>query len=200
MIQTPHSLALSFQLLAVEPIVKTSSVVTLRVALSIIEVSPALQRGGAVLPRVIEVERAVAIVPAALVVVTLPVTDLVVLCFLALRDVTADLHLRRHRDGVAEPSREVVIQDETLEAIEVFGADTVVERRLRRVFTRAAVVAGVGITGAVGGILALRPSEGGCAQTLGTVVAGVTGASIAAVEAAADLGVIFTCGAGKSLY
>lgn len=161
LIQTPHSLALSFQLLAVEPIVKTSGVVTLRVALSVIEVSPALQRGRAVLPRVIEVERAVAIVPAALVVVTLTVADLVVLCFLALRDVTADIHLWRHWDGVAEPSREVVIQDETLEAVEVFGADAVVERRLRRVFTRAAIVAGAGITGAVGGILALRPSEGG---------------------------------------
>lgn len=100
---------------------------------------------------------------------------------------------------MAEPSREAVIQDVASEAVEVSGADAVVERRLRRVFACAAIVAGVGITGAVSGILTLRPSKGRSAQTLGTLAAGDAGASIAAVEAAASLGIIFTRGASKAL-
>lgn len=100
---------------------------------------------------------------------------------------------------MAEPSREAVIQDVASEAVEVSGADAVVERRLRRVFACAAIVAGVGITGAVSGILTLGPSKGRGAQTLGTLAARDAGASIAAVEAAASLGVIFTRGASKAL-
>lgn len=38
-----YSLALSFQVLAVEAIIEASSVVTLRVTLAIVEVAPALQ-------------------------------------------------------------------------------------------------------------------------------------------------------------
>ncbi len=127
------------------------------------------------------------------------IAELVVLGFLALRDIAGDLHLRRWRDVVAKPSLEAVIQDVATQTVEVCGADAVVERRLGGVFTRATVIAGVGVTGAVGGILTLRPSEGRGAQTLGTLVAGDAGASIAAVEAAAGLGVIFTCGASKAL-
>lgn len=100
---------------------------------------------------------------------------------------------------MAKPSLEAVIQDVASQTVEVCGADTVVVRRLRGVLTRATVVAGVGVTGAVGGILALRPSEGRGAQTLGTLVTGDAGASIVAVEAAAGLGIIFTCGASKAL-
>lgn len=85
------------------------------------------------------------------------------------------------------------------ETVEVCGADAVVVRCLRGVFTCATIVAGVGITGAVSGILALRSSEGRGAQTLGTFMARDAGASIAAVEAAAGLGVIFTRGASKAL-
>lgn len=132
-------------------------------------------------------------------VVAAHVAELVVLSFLALRDVAGDLHLRWRQDVVAEPSVEAVIQDVASEAVEVRGADAVVEGGLRRVFARATVVAGVGITGAVGWILALRPSKGRRAQTLGILVAGDAGASIAALEAATGLSVIFTCGAGKAL-
>lgn len=155
-----HSLALSFQILAVKPVVKTSSIVTLWITLSIVEVSPALQWVRAIFPRVIEVERAVAVVPAARMIVTEHVTELVVLSFFALRDVTRDLHLWGRRYIVAKPSREVVIEDVASEAVEVWWADAVVEWRLGRVFTCAAVVAGVGVTRAVSGKLTFRPSKG----------------------------------------
>lgn len=65
----------------------------LRIAFSIIKVSPALQRGRAVLPRVVEVEGAVAVVPAALVCVTEGIAELIVFGSFALRDLTFDLHL-----------------------------------------------------------------------------------------------------------
>lgn len=194
-----HSLALSLQVLAVKPVVEAPGVVALRVALPVVEVAPALQRGRAVLPRVVEVERAVPVVPAARVVVAEHVAVLVVLGLLAQRDVAGDLHPGRRRDVVAEPSLEAVVQDVAAQAVEDGRADAVVVRRLRGVLAHAAVVAGVGVTGAVGGILALGPSEGRRAQTLGTLVAGDAGAAVAAVEATAGLGVIFTRGAGEAL-
>lgn len=132
-------------------------------------------------------------------VVTERIAELVVFRFLALRDIAGDLHLGRWRDVVANPYLVAGIQDVAQDTVEVSGAEAVVVRRLGDIFACAAVVAGVGITGAVGGILALRPSEGRGAQTLGTLVAGDAGASIAAVEAAAGLGIILTCGAGKAL-
>lgn len=157
--QQNNLLALSFQVLAVKPIIQTSGVVTLRVTFPVVEVSPALQRGRAVLPRVVEIERAVAVVPAALVVVAQHVAVLVVLALLALRDPAGDVHLRRRQDVVAEPPPEVVIQDVAAQAVEVGGADAVVVRRLRGVLARAAVVAGIRIAGTVGGILAFGPGE-----------------------------------------
>jgi len=125
-----HSLALPLQILAVEAVVKASGVVALRVALAVVEVAPALQRGRAVLPRAVEVERAVAVVPAARVVVAEHVAVLVVLRLLAQRDVAGRLHLGRRRDVVAEAALEAVVQDVAAEAVEVGGADAVVERRL----------------------------------------------------------------------
>lgn len=77
--QLIHSLALSLQILAVKTIIQASGVIALRIAFAIIKVSPALQRGRAVLPRVVEVEGAVALVPAALMVVTVGITDPIVL-------------------------------------------------------------------------------------------------------------------------
>lgn len=194
-----HLLALPFQVLAVEPIIETPGVVALRVALPVVEVPPALQRVGAVLPRVLVVERAVAVVPAAGVVVAAHVAVLVVLALLALRDLAGHLHLGRRRDVVAEPPHEFVVQDVAAEAVEVGRADALVVRRLGDVLARAAVVAGVGVAGRVGGILALGPREGRRAQTLGALVAGDAGASISAVEVAAGLGVVLTRGAGKTL-
>lgn len=153
------SLALSLQVLAVESIEETSSVVALRVALSVAEVAPALQRRRAVLPRVVEVQGAVPVVPAARVIVAHHVTDLVVLTLLALRDLAGHLHRRRRLDVYPVASPEVRVQDVAAEAVEAAGADAVVVRSLGRRFARAAVVAGVGVTQAVGGILALRPVE-----------------------------------------
>lgn len=77
--QLIHSLALSLQILAVKTIIQASGVIALRITFAIIKVSPALQRGRAVLPRVVEVEGAVALVPAALMVVTVGITDPIVL-------------------------------------------------------------------------------------------------------------------------
>lgn len=136
-------LALSFQVLTVESIVETSSVVALGIALAVVEVPPALQRHRAVLPRVVEVERAVAVVPAARVVVAQHVAELVVLVLLALGDGAGLLHLRRRHDVAAESSQEVVVQDVAAEAVEVGGADALVVRRLGGVLAGAAVVAGV---------------------------------------------------------
>lgn len=194
-----HSLALSLQILAVKPIVEASCVVTLRIAFSVVEVAPALQRGRAVLPRVIKVERAVAVVPAAFMVVAQHVAELVVLRLLTLRDVALNLHLCGRRDVVAQPSREVVIQDVASEAVEVCGADAVVERLLGHVFARASVIAGVGIAEAVSAILTLGPGECCRAHTLGTLAAGDAGASVATVEAATCLGIVLTGGASKAL-
>lgn len=83
------------------------------VTLPVVEVAPALQGRRAVLPRVVEVERAVAPVPATRVVVTQGITELVPLSFLTLGDLTAHLHLGRGRDVTAEPTQEAVVQDVT---------------------------------------------------------------------------------------
>lgn len=127
------------------------------------------------------------------------VAELVVLCLLALRDVALNLHLCGRRDIMAQPSREVVIQDVASQAVEVCRADTVVERLLCRVFARASVIAGVGIAQAVSAILTLGPGECCRAHTPGTLAAGDAGASVATVEAAACLGIILAGGAGKAL-
>lgn len=151
--------ALSFQILAVEPVVETSSIITLRVTLSVVEVPPALQRGRAVLPWVVKVERAVAIVPAACMVVTEFITVLVVLELLAQRDEAGDLHLRRRWDVFTKSSGEAVIQDVAAEAGEVCGAEALVVWCLGGISAGATVITGVGAAGAVGGILTLRPRE-----------------------------------------
>jgi len=70
-------LALALQALAVEAVVEAAGGVALRVTLPVVEVAPALQRRRAVLPRSVEVQRAVAAVPAARVVVAHDVAELV---------------------------------------------------------------------------------------------------------------------------
>lgn len=193
-----HSLALALQILAVEAVVEAAGVVALRVALAVVEVAPALQRGRAVLPRVVEVQRAVAVVPAALVLVAQPVAALVVLGLLALRDVARHVQLGG-RDVVARPPPEVGRQDVAAQAVEVLGADAAVVGRLGRVPARAAVVAGAGVAAAVGGELALGAGEGRRAQARGTPAARDAGASVATGEAAAGLGVVLAGGAGEAL-
>lgn len=56
--------ALSFLSLTIKAIIETPRTVALSIALSIVEVAPALQGGRAVLPRIIEIEGAVSSVPA----------------------------------------------------------------------------------------------------------------------------------------
>lgn len=87
------------------------------------------------------------------------IAELVVLVLLALRDLAGDLNVCRWRDGLTKAPTEAVIQDVAEEAVKVGGADAVVERRLGSVFARAAVVTGVGVAWAVGGILTLGSSE-----------------------------------------
>lgn len=197
-IQRPlrYSLALSLQILAVEPVIEAPGSVALRVALAIVEVAPALQRGRAVLPRVVEVERAVAVVPATLVVVAEHVAVLVVLGFLALRDVARHLHLRQG-DVVAQPPLEARCQDVAAFAIEVPGAEAAVA--LGRVLARAPIVAGVGVARAVRGVLALGSGEGRRAHARGTLAAGDTGAPVATNEAAARLGIVLAGGTSEAL-
>lgn len=191
-----YSLALPLQILAVETVVEAPRGVALRVALAIVEIAPALQRGRAVLPRVVEVERAVAVVPAALVVVAEHVAVLVVLGFLALRDVARHLHLRQ-RDVVAQPPLKARCQDVAAFAVEVPGADAAVA--LSRVLARASIVARVGVARAVGGVLALRSGEGRGAQARGTLAARDTGATVATNEAATRLGIVLAGGTGEAL-
>lgn len=192
-------LALSFQVLAVETIVEAARVVTLRIALPVVEVAPTLQRGGAVLPGVIKVERAVAVVPAALVVVADRVAVLVVLVRLALRDAAGGRHLGQRRHAAADAPREAVVQDVAEKPVELERADAAVVRRLGGLFARPAVVARVGVAGAVGGMPALGSSEGRRAQAFGTLVTRNAGPSITTAEATTGLGVILTGGAGKTL-
>lgn len=196
------SLALSFQILAVKSIVEAPGVVALRVALAVVEVAPTLQRGRAVLPRVVEVERAVAVVPAACVVVAQHVTHLVVLALLALGDLAGLVWCRRwrRRHVVARPARGAVVQDVAPEAVEVGGADAAIVRRFDRVLARARVVTGIGFARAVAGVLALGSCEGRRAQTLGTFLARDAGAAVVALEAAASVAVVITCGASESLF
>lgn len=113
--------------MTVKSIKETSGIITLRVTLPIVEVPPALQGDRTVLPRIVKVERAVAVIPTARVVVTELVAELVVLILLALWDGAG---LWRWQN-VAE------------ETAEVFGADALVVWCLRRVFTRGTVVARV---------------------------------------------------------
>lgn len=115
------------------------------------------------------------------------VAELVVFGGFALLDLAFDVRLRGDVKDVAPG------------AVEVRRTDAAVERRLRRVFTRAAVVTGAGTAGAVGGVLTLGPGEGGRAQTNGTLAARDAGAAITAVEAAAHLRVIVTRGSSKAL-
>lgn len=78
----------------------------------------------------------------------------------ALSDLAAHLHLRRRGDVPAKTSDEGIVQDVAEQAVEIAGAAAMEERRVRGDLARSAVVAGVGDAEAVGGGLALWPSEG----------------------------------------
>ena len=186
-------------MLAVKAVVEAAGIVALLVALAIVEVPPALQRCRAVLPRFVEVERAVAAVPAALVVVALAVTHAVSRASVAVIDLAACLHLRRRRDVVAAAANEGVVKHVAEQAVELRRADAVVVGRLAGVLAGAAVVAGVALARAVGWVLALWPSEGRRAQAERVLVAGDAGAAVTAVQCATRVSVTLASGASESL-
>lgn len=153
-------LALSFLSLTIKAIIETPRAVALAVTLPIVEVAPALQGRGAVLPRIIEIKRAVSSVPAAGMVVAQRVADMVPCPLVTLRNLAAHLHFRRWGDVPAKTSYKGVIQYVAQQAVEIAGTAALEERRIRGDLAGATVVAGVGDAEAVGGGLALRPSEG----------------------------------------
>lgn len=75
-------------------------------------------------------------------------------------NLAAHLHFRRWGDVPAKPSNEGVVQYVAQQAIEVAGAAALEERSIWGDLASATVVTRVGDAEAVGGGLALRPSEG----------------------------------------
>lgn len=128
--------------MAVESIIQAASVGTLLIAFAVVEVPPALQGGATVLPRVVEIQRAVATVPSALVIVTLGIADGVSAPAFALSDFTSDLHLWRG-DVSALPSFEGVVKDVAEESVEVGWTGAAEERGVVDGLAGAAIVAGV---------------------------------------------------------
>jgi len=138
-----HLLALSFLSLTIKAVVETPRAVALAVALPIVKVAPALQGRRAVLPRVVEIKRAVSSIPAAGVVVAQGVADVVPGPLVTLRNLAAHLHFRRRGDVPAKTSNEGIVQDVAQQAVEVAGAAALEERRVGGDLARAAVVARV---------------------------------------------------------
>lgn len=155
-----QGVALSFLSLAIKAIIQTPWTVALAVTLPVIEVTPALQRRRAVLPRIVKIKRAVSSIPAAGVVVAQRVADVVPCPFVTLRNLAAHLHFRRWSDVSAKTSCKGVIEDVAQQAVEIARAAALEERHVLGDLACATVVAGIGDAEAVGGSLALRPSEG----------------------------------------
>lgn len=194
-----NSLALPLQSLAVESIIQAASVGALLVAFAVVEVPPALQGGATVLPRVIEIQRAVATVPSALVIVTLGIANGISAPAFALSDFTLDLHLRRRCDVSALPSFEGVVKDVAEESVEVGWTGAAEERGIVDGLAGAAIVAGVVEAGRVHACLALVSAEAWWAETAGTQVSRHAGSAVTTAQGATGLGVIFTGGARVTL-
>lgn len=88
------------------------------------------------------------------------VTDMVPRPLVTLRNLAAHLHFRRWGDVPAKTSYKGIVQDVAQQAIEIAGAAALEERHIWGDLASASIVAGVGDAEAVGGGLALRPSEG----------------------------------------
>lgn len=192
-------LALALLSLTVEAIVEAAGAVALAVALAIIEVAPALQSGRAVLPGVIEVERAVAPVPATGVVVAQRVADVIPRPLVALRNLAADLYFRGRGDVPAEATDKGIVQDVAQQAIEVAGTAAPEERHVWGDLACPAIVAWVRYAEAVGGGLALGAGEGCWTEAAGAEVTRHAGASVSAIQAAAGAGIVLAGGAGETL-
>lgn len=193
-------LALALLSLTVEAIVEATGAVALTVTLAVIEVAPALQSSRAVLPGVIEVERAVAPVPATGVVVAQRVADVIACPFVALRNLAADLHFRGRSDVSAKAADKGIVQNVAQQAVEVAGTAASEERHIWGDLARTAIVAGVRYAEAVGGGLALRASEGCWTETAWAEVTRHTGPSVPAIQAPAGSRIILAGGAGEALY
>lgn len=187
-----HSLALSLQSLAVEPIIEASRVVALFVALPVIKIAPALQRGRTVLPWVIKVQRTVPAIPIAGVIITCTVTDLIALLDFTLLNLAADRHLRSRCDVLTSAAWKTPVQDVAEEAVEVGGTDAMVIWFLGYILACASVIAGVGGAVAPAGILALRTSKSRDAQAFGALVTRNARPSISALKAPTCVSVILT--------
>ena len=124
----PYLLALAFLALAVKAIIKAARAVALTITLPVVEVTPALQSSRAVLPRVIEIQRAVSSIPTTSMVVAEGIADVVAGPLVTLRNLTAHLHFRRRGDVPTETSDEGIIQDVAQQAVEVAGAAALKER------------------------------------------------------------------------
>lgn len=185
--------------MAVESIIQASSVGALLVAFPVVEVPPALQGCATVLPWVVKIQRAVATVPSALVIVTLGIADGVSTPAFALSDFTSNVHLRRRGDVSALSSFEGVVKDVAQESVEVGGAGAAEEWCVVDGLAGAAVVAGVVEAGRVHAGLALVSAEARRAETAGTQVSRDAGRAVTTAQGAAGLGVIFAGGARVTL-
>lgn len=192
-------LALALLSLTVKAIVEASRAVALTVALSVIEVAPALQSGRAVLPGVVEVERAVAAVPATGMVVAQRVTNVIPRPLVALQNLAADLYFRRRSDVSAKTANKGIVQNVAQQAVEVAGTAASEERHIWSDLACTAIVARVRYAQAVGGGLALGAGEGCWTEAARAEVAGHACPSVPAVKATTGAGIVLAGGAGEAL-
>lgn len=170
------------------------------ITLPVIKIAPALQSRRTVLPWVIKVQRTVATVPIAGVIITCAVTDLIALLDFTLLNLAADRHLRSRRDVLTSAAWKTPVQDVAEEAVEVGGTDAVVIRLLGYILARASVIAGVSGAVASAGILALGTSESRGAQAFGTLVTRNARPAIFALKAPTCVSVVLAGRARKTRW
>lgn len=96
------------------------------------------------------------------------VADMVPRPLVTLRNLAAHLHFRRWGDVPAKTSNKGIVQDVAQQAVEIAWAAALEEWHVWGDLASAAIVAGIGDAEAVGGGLALRPSEGWWTQAAWT--------------------------------
>lgn len=135
--------ALAFLALAIKAIVETSRAVALAITLPIVEVAPALQSCRAVLPRIVEIKRAVSSIPAAGMVVAQGVTDMVPCPLVTLRNPAAHLNFRRRGDVPTKASHKGIVKDVAKQAVEIAGTAALEEWHFWGDLACSTIVAGV---------------------------------------------------------
>lgn len=192
-----QGVALDLHFLAIKAIEQAAGIVALAITAAVIEILPALQGLGAVLPGVIEIKGTVSTIPATSMVITLAIADLITSVLPALRNLTF-LFKFRWGDVSPHPTQETIVQDVAQKPIEVGRAVALVEGALGDELARSLVVAGVGEARATHWVLALRAREGPHAQALRALLARDAGAPIPAVQATTGTGIILTRGTFKA--